>query len=446
MPTPKPTSKHPAIQKGTTAPRRRTTAHSPQTPILGAALLAPAGESPAEPADAPAASPEAAPGDASAVEPRALPAEPRPAPRGLTPTPRTQPPLKILVVGAGAVGSFLGTLLAAAGNEVTLVRIFEPSSTEPMTLVSPDGAVQSFPVRRVARTDQASRPHLILLAVKMPSLREALGPTLLWPTVPTLTVENGIGGEGMAAELRPDAPLIAGSLTAPIELASKDEIRWLGKGGLGLSAVTPDAKPAVRTLRREFDRVGFRTAELRDASSMKWSKLLVNLIGNAMGAILDMDAEEIYRDPRLFAIERRQLCETLDVMQQLGLKPVGLPGAAVPWLARVVRLPAPLSRPILARIVGGARAGKLPSLRLHVRAVEAGTPPATAVEGEPTEVHWMNGAVARFGVVTDVPTPVNSLLSQLVDDVATDPGRRAALRRNPERLLAELLGTADSES
>ena len=353
--------------------------------------------------------------------------------------------MKILVVGAGAVGSFLGTLLAAAGNEVTLVRIFELSSNEPMTLVSPDGAIQSFPLRRVSRTEKASEPDLILFAVKMPALREAVAPTLLWPKVPMLTVENGIGAEGIAAELRPDAPLIAGSLTAPIELISENEIRWLGKGGLGLSALTPDARPSVRALKREFGRVGFRTAELRDASSMKWSKLLANLIANATGAILDMDADEIYRDPRLFAIERRQLCETLDVMHQLGLKPVGIPGAPVRWLARVVRLPAWISRPILARIVGGARAGKLPSLRVHVRAVEAGSPPVTAVPGEATEVRWMNGAVARFGVVTAVPTPVNNLLAELVDDVAADPERRAALRHNPDRLLAELLGTADSE-
>jgi ketopantoate reductase len=314
--------------------------------------------------------------------------------------------MKILVVGAGAVGSFLGTLLAAAGNDVTLVRIFELSSNEPMTLVSPDGAAQSFPVRRVSRTEKAPDPDLILFAVKMPALREAMAPTLRWPGVPTLTVENGIGAEGIAAELRPQAPLIAGSLTAPIELASENEIRWLG--------------------------------------SMKWSKLLANLIANATGAILDMDAGEIYRDPRLFAIERRQLRETLDVMQQLGLKPVGIPGAPVPWLARAVRLPAWLGRPILARIVGGARAGKLPSLRVHVRAVEAGTPPVTSVAGEPTEVRWMNGAVARFGIVTAVPTPVNGLLVDLVDDVVADPERRAALRRNPRRLLAEMLGTADS--
>jgi 2-dehydropantoate 2-reductase len=441
MPTPKPTSEPPALPEKQTTPRRRAAGRKTATSSPDPEELPEAPEAPEAPEDRTAAptAPTAAP-EAPSAAPR-----PAAAPRGLRPSPRTGPPMKILVVGAGAVGSFLGTLLAAAGNDVTLVRIFELSSNEPMTLVSPDGAVQSFPLRRVSRTEKASEPDLILFAVKMPSLREAIVPTLIWPTVPTLTVENGIGAEGIAAELRPQAPLIAGSLTAPIELVSENEVRWLGKGGLGLSALTPDAWPSVRTLRREFGRVGFRTAELRDASSMKWSKLLANLIANATGAVLDMDAEEIYRDPRLFAIERRQLCETLDVMHQLGLKPVGLPGAAVPWLARVVRLPTWLSRPILARIVGGARAGKLPSLRVHVRAVEAGAPPVTAIAGEPTEVRWMNGAVARFGVLTAVPTPVNNLLAELVDDVAADPERRAALRRNPDRLLAELLGTADSE-
>jgi len=59
-----------------------------------------------------------------------------PAPRPQSGSPR---PERVLVVGAGAVGSFLGTLLGSAGYEVTLVRIFEPPSEKPVTLVRPDG-------------------------------------------------------------------------------------------------------------------------------------------------------------------------------------------------------------------------------------------------------------------------------------------------------------------
>jgi ketopantoate reductase len=59
---------------------------------------------------------------------------------------------------------------------------------------------------------------------------------------------------------------------------------------------------------------------------------------------------------------------------------------------------------------------------------------------EPTEVAWMNGAVARAGAERGVATPVNSCLAALVDEVAADPERRAWFRGHPERLLAELAG------
>jgi 2-dehydropantoate 2-reductase len=342
---------------------------------------------------------------------------------------------RTLVVGAGAVGSFLGAVLALAGHDVTLVRIFEPDSEKPVTLVRPDGRRATVPVHRRTRTADAADPTLILVAVKMPALREALQPASKWPRVPTLTVENGIGAEEIAAEVRPDALRLAGSLTAPAHLESEDEVHWLGRGGIGLAAVNPGAETVVPGLVEDFRRGGMRAARIADARSMKWSKLLANLIGNASGAILDMGTGDIYRDGNLFAMERAQLRETLAVMRREGLRPVAIPGAPMQWFARGVALPAWLGRPILARAVGGARAGKLQSLRLNVRS--AAPDDSTA---EPLEVAWMNGAVAGYGERAGVATPVNARLSALADEVAADPARRAYFRHHPERLLAELAG------
>lgn len=337
------------------------------------------------------------------------------------------------MVGAGAVGSFLGALLGSAGHEVTLVRIFEPDSERPVELVRPDGSRTTIPVHRVTHTADAQEPDLILVAVKMPVLREALEPTLRWPATPTLTVENGIGAYEIAAEMRPRAPQIAGSVTAPIAPANEDEVRWLGRGGIGLAAVAPDAEPFVPGLLDDFGRAGLRAASLESAPAMKWSKLLANLIANASGAILDMDARAIYSDRHLFAMERRQLLEALAVMAGLGLRPVAIPGAAIPWLARGARLPSWIGRPILARTLGDARAGKMPSLRIHVRA----TPP-DGPSPERTEVAWMNGAVAEQGARLGIATPVNRVLATLTDQIASDPQRRAWFRGHPERLLAEI--------
>jgi 2-dehydropantoate 2-reductase len=342
---------------------------------------------------------------------------------------------RVLVVGAGAVGSLLGGMLGSVGYDVTLVRIFESDSERPLALVRPDGTRTTVPVHRFARTVDAPEPDLILVAVKMPALREALAPTLRWPATPTLTVENGIGAEVTAAEMRPNAPQLAASLTAPARLISEDEVQQMGRGGLALAPANEAARPLVSGLLDDFARAGLRVAQQPDAAPMKWSKLLANLIANATGAILDMDADAIYRHPGLYQVERRQLLEAVAVMAAQGFRPVALPGAPVPWLVRGMRLPSWLGRPIMARVVGGARAGKSPSLRLHV----SSTPP-DAPAAEPTEVAWMNGAVAVAGARVSLETPVNARLADLVDEVAADPGRRAWFRGNPERLLAELGG------
>jgi hypothetical protein len=102
-------------------------------------------------------------------------------------------------------------------------------------------------------------------------------------------------------------------------------------------------------------------------------------------------------------------------------------------LAFGLRLPSWLVRPILTRVVGGARSGKSPSLRIAVRSAAPDAPCP-----EPTEVAWMNGAVARAGAEVRVHAPVNAGLAALVDEVAANPERRAWFGGHPERLLAEL--------
>jgi 2-dehydropantoate 2-reductase len=63
-----------------------------------------------------------------------------------------------------------------------------------------------------------------------------------------------------------------------------------------------------------------------------------------------------------------------------------------------------------------------------------------------TEVSFLNGAVARFGREVGVPTPVNQVLTDVLEGLAA--GRLAwdDFRRQPERLLAEVGTTLDVAS
>lgn len=340
--------------------------------------------------------------------------------------------MHVLVVGAGAVGSYLGWAVAAGGGRTTLVRRSfegEPGARSPLRLVRPDGTERTVEVGLVPSVEAAAAlaPDLIVVAVRQYDLADALGSLKVLSDVPLLTAQNGVGAEEAATEARPGAALLAASVTASVDRGADGTVNLLRRGGVGLAAVRGEGAAAlVDALATTLRAAGVAVAIHRDAAAMKWSKVIANLVGNVTSGILDMDPASIYADASLFEVERDQLREALAVMRARGLRPVSLPGAPVPLLALAVMLPAVLGRASLGLVVGSARGGKDPSLRGAIQG------------GPPTEAGWLNGAVVRAGASLAVPTPVNEALARFADEAASDPERRAWFRHRPDRLLEAL--------
>lgn len=344
---------------------------------------------------------------------------------------RQPPPTPIAVVGLGAVGSLLAGCLAGAGRPVVAVRRgAAPSSLRSIVLVEPDRK------RRTVRLTEASPDaipeacRVAVLAVKQFDLTAALDALAGRPDLVLVTVQNGLGAEEAVLARRPGAGLVAASLTASVERGPGDEIHWLRRGGIGLAAVEGPVDGVVDDLVAAFRAGGLPARRYREWRAMKWSKLLGNLVGNATSAILDLDPAAVYADPRSFDVERAQLEEALAVMARLGLRPVGLPGAPIDWLVRLIRLPPAVARPLLRAVAGSARGGKAPSLRGRVAASGPG----------PSEVAWLNGAVVERARSVGLEAPVNRRLTALVEEVLADPERRAWFRGRPDRLVAALDG------
>lgn len=336
--------------------------------------------------------------------------------------------LRVAVIGPGAVGSFLGAVLARGGADVTLLGRADAAPARTRLLIAdPDGSTSVDVTRGGVGAPPVESPDLVVLAVKAFDLDAALATAARWPDAPVLTVQNGVGAEAAAATVRTSS-LVAGSLTASV-VPVPGGVRRLRRGGLGLAAVRDVSPNRLAGFAAAFAEGGLATRVYHDPIAMKWSKLVANLVGNATSAILDAAPAAIYADPVSFPVERRQLLEARDVMGALHAVPVDLPGAAVRPLLLGARLPAWLGRPILARAIGGARGGKSPSLRLHVRGDDGRRP-----QPAPTEVHWLNGAVVREGARLGVPAPVNAALAALVDEVAADPERAAWFAGRPDRL------------
>jgi 2-dehydropantoate 2-reductase len=194
--------------------------------------------------------------------------------------------------------------------------------------------------------------------------------------------------------------------------------------GIGIALDHPLGTKLVQALSdADLNGVGYR-----HPGSMKWSKLLTNLTGNATSAILDEPVSALFADRRLYEVEMAVLRECLAVMAALGHKPVDLPGTPVRALAfGATRLPRFIAQPALTRALGGGRGDKMPSFHIDLH----------SGRGQ-TEVRFLNGAVVRYGEQQGVPTPVNRVLTDTLEALSSKTQSLETYRHNPEALLALL--------
>ena len=271
-----------------------------------------------------------------------------------------------MVVGAGAVGSWVAAAAQAGGAAVTAVARGENgrSMTEhalrvPLSRRSP---VRLHRFEVVEDTAALTGRHVDIAVVAVKSFDTAAVARQLAnldpPPVAVLSVQNGVGNE--AALSATGAPVLAGSLTTSVVRSQPGAIGVGRRGGLGLARVTtgdaPDTTESVpESLVAAFESGGIPVTVFSRAEPMKWSKLLLNHLGTASSAVVRWPPWRCLRHPGLFQLERLAWLEALDVMKQHGWAPVDLPGYPVPHIARLMRwLPPAATRPLLWRSVRGS--------------------------------------------------------------------------------------------
>lgn len=345
--------------------------------------------------------------------------------------------MKILIYGAGAVGSFIGARLVHQGHDVTLVtrivaaeaiaknglRVSQPSG--PDLLVRPHTVTS---LRQAFLDDQ--NYELIILAVKSYDVDEALNPLIAFgarPYPPLLTLQNGIGIEELIIEALETNRVIAGSLTTPVSRLTPDHIR-VEHADRGLALASTAKEQDVTPWVKLFSEAGIPCQRLRNYRSMKWSKALLNMIGNASSAIINRHPGAIYSYGPTFALEMEMLAEALRVMKRLKINVVDLPGTPTTRLAFAVRrLPKALVKPILSRIVSEGRGEKMPSFHVDLSNARS-----------ESEVRFHNGAIAEAAQQVGLPAPVNRALSDILQKLARQELDWKVFDGNPQRLLEEV--------
>jgi 2-dehydropantoate 2-reductase len=256
--------------------------------------------------------------------------------------------MRILIVGAGAVGGWLAGVLSRGGAEVALLAragALQAMRADGLTLVE-GGRRATF---RPAVSDKAAdlpRPDAVVLAVKtyafadaVASAAPALGPTLGHGPL-LVTAMNGLpwwfldgldgslggarldsvdpGGRaaGLLAHVRP----VAAVVHASTRVEAPGVVRVVGTDRLILGEPDGGASPATAELARLVAAGGVACPVTPEIRTEIWSKLWGNASMNPVSAIVRRSTGGLLGDPRLLELLRELMREFARVGGRIGLE------------------------------------------------------------------------------------------------------------------------------
>lgn len=325
--------------------------------------------------------------------------------------------MKVGVVGAGAIGGFLGGRIAAAGDEVILVgrpRVLRPLESRGLVLEDLDGTRRELaPGTLVTSEDPAAVAgcDVVLLTTKAGDVRDAARSLANVGSMPIVGLQNGAEHARWLREILGERGL-AGMVSWNVTWRDERTLRRATSG-----PVIVDGDPRLAPLLASLRRAGIDARGVSPIEPVLWTKLLFNL-NNALNALSALPLRDELSDRRWRRVLAASIREGLAAMRAAGIRAARL-GRMDPQLSSRV-LPAP---DWLFRLVAGAMVRIDPAARSSMA--------DDLDRGRRTEIDDLNGAVVRLGALHGVPTPVNARV------VAAIRAREAGepLRVSPEELL-----------
>jgi 2-dehydropantoate 2-reductase len=341
-------------------------------------------------------------------------------------------------MGCGAIGSIVAAHLTLAGVPVTVVdpwfRHVEEVRAAGVRITAPD---EEHRVRLAAvnvdEMHEVDRPvDVLLVAVKAYDSAAAIG--LLRPLLHegsvVVPVQNGMTAQWFC-RLVGDSRVVGCAVHVPAELTGAGNVvRYLPRDRrtFTLGEVAGPVTPRVRQLAELLAPAGL-TDVTDDLPAVKWGKLAVNAMTNAPAGLTGWTTHRLWSDPAVAGLAVRAAGETVAVAEAAGVAPAPLFGRLDPTLFRTALHDRGAAREAAASLAVEAqgRTGPSESRPSLLQDVD---------RGRRTEVRYLNGHVAAEGAACGVPTPVNTAMLELVEQVD-----RGVLRKDPENLgrLGELV-------
>ncbi len=310
----------------------------------------------------------------------------------------------VLVMGAGAIGLYVGGRLAQAGLDVHFVArpaLVATLDAAGLTTIALDGASTTVDRHRFSLStspDGAPLPRLVLLCVKGLATAEAAAQlqNALPPGTPVLSFQNGVDNVERIRRAAPGLVPIAGMVPFNVvQQAAGACVRQTTSGELAVARCAISEQWVG-----SFERAGMPLQLHADMRPVQWGKLLLNL-NNPLNALAGVPLVAELEDRTWRGLLADLQAEALDALARAGIRPARVTPLPTRWLPPLLRLPTPLFRLLARRMLSIDPAARSSMYDDRVR-------------GRPTEIDDLCGAVVRLADAFGGDAPFNRALIGLI--------------------------------
>jgi len=291
-------------------------------------------------------------------------------------------PLKVAVMGAGAVGCYFGGMLARAGHDVTLIA--RPQHVEAIDRDGLRMETKTFDerVRLKASSDAGAvrGADLVLFCVKSTDtelagaqIKPHLGPDAL-----VLCLQNGVDNADRLRKVLPGLAVSAAVVYVATEMAGPGHLKHHGRGELVIEPVG-----ASRAVASALIAAGVPTDVSDNVRDALWLKLILNSAFNAISAIAQLPYGRAVEGEGVWGAISDVINECIAVAKAEG---VNLPGDVHAAAAKLI--------------------ATIPT--------QYSSTAQDIARGKPTEIDYLNGHIVRRGAALGIATPANRVLWALV--------------------------------
>ncbi|MFO7750914.1 MAG: 2-dehydropantoate 2-reductase [Desulfobacteraceae bacterium] len=297
--------------------------------------------------------------------------------------------MDITIIGAGAMGSLFGSMLAKSGNRVFLADIWKEhvnAINEKGLGIEHNGKTERIGIKASTSTHDAPKSDLVIVFVKSTQTGEAAvqALTCLKESGMVLTVQNGMGNAETIAGFVDPGRVITGTTSYGATILGPGLIRHAGAGPTLIGLWSEKSSYDLKKIKELFCSSGIDTTIAEDIHEIIWKKLVINVGINAITALTGIKNGGIFDLAVTRALVRSAVNEACEVARAHGI-------TFSPSIAEQVFT--------VAKATGFNRSSMGQDVD-HQRQ---------------TEIDAINGAVVRLAGEKNIHVPVNQTLTALVE-------------------------------